>query len=219
MVSRLPDFGPFILVAQDASRRFPFPWDSPGCLRSANKWGPFCPKKYYGGEAETIGTFPPILAPNGVFRGETHPGNLARRGCGGRDRRGGRAGNGPPGRGEPRGAPAIAVKVARSALVRGAKILKKILKIFLGPFKLEERLIGIGPALLMLQSEGLSFFPMYRGKCAPSQGGVPRQGGGAPPGVRRCRKYKSILISTVRTRSFRFFSAFSNLILAGENFL
>ena len=180
---------------------------------------PFCPKKYYGGEAERTGTFPPVLAPNGVFRGEKRPGNLARRGYGGCARVGRRAGTGPPGRGKPRGAPRILVKVARSALVRGAKILKKILKNSLSVSELERRLIRVNRALSMLQSEGPNFSPLYRGKTPPGRGGRPARGGGATPGVRRCRKYKSILKSTVRTRSFRFFSAFSNLILAGEIFL
>ena len=74
------------------------------------------------------------------------------------------------------------MKVARSAPVPGVKILKKILKNFLGLFKLEQQLIGVGPALLMLQSEGLNFFPLYTGKTPPRQGGPPARGGGPSPG-------------------------------------
>ena len=103
---------------------------------------PFCRKKYYGGEAERTGTFPPVLAPNGVFRGEKRPGNLARRAHRRGSWPGGRAGNGTPARGKPRGAPPVAVKVARGALVPGVKNLKKILKFSLALFELEQRLPG-----------------------------------------------------------------------------
>ena len=96
------------------------------------------------------------------------------------------------------------MKVARSALVRGAKILKKILKIFLGLFKLEQRLIGVGPALLILQSEGISFFPMYRGKTPPRQGGAPARGGGTPRGP----KMSKIQVYTHFDRPDSFFPLF-----------
>ena len=75
------------------------------------------------------------------------------------------------------------MKVARGALVPGVKNLKKILKFSLGLFELEQRLPGVKRALLMLQSEGPNFFPLYRGKTPPRQGGAPaRGGGGRPPG-------------------------------------
>ena len=64
---RGPPQGAFNVLAEDVSRRFLFPCDSPGCPRAPNKWGPFCPKKYYGGEAEKFGTFPLVLAPDGGF--------------------------------------------------------------------------------------------------------------------------------------------------------
>ena len=62
----------------------------------------------------------------------------------------------------------------------------------------------------------LTFPPCTGEKPRRAGAAAPPGVGGGTPGVRRCRKYKSILKSTVRNRSFRFFPAFSGMILAGE---
>ena len=117
---------------------------------------------------------------------------------------GGRGRPGRPARGKPRGKPPIAVKNARSALIEGGKILKKILKNSLSVFELEGRLIRVNRALSMLQSEGPNFSPLYRGKTPPSRGGRPARGGGRPPGP----KMSKIQVYTQIDRPDSFFSLF-----------
>ena len=146
----------------------------------------FFEQKYSGRKRATRGDTGG--APQARRHGATQAGrhargeHLARRRHGRRSTPGCRARNGTPARGKPRGAPRIAVKIARSALTRGGKNLKKILKNSLSVFERERRLIRVNRALSMLQSEGPNFSPLYRGKTPPSRGGRPARGGGRPPG-------------------------------------
>ena len=102
------------------------------------------------------------------------------------------------------------MKVARGALVPGVKNLKKILKFSLGLFELEQRLPGVKRALLMLQSEGPNFFPLYRGKTPPRQGGAPARGGGGDP---RGPRMSKIQVYTQIDQPEPFSSLFSGIFL------
>ena len=119
---------------------------------------------------------------------------------------GGRGRTGRPARGKPRGAPAILVKVARTALIRGGKILKKILKNSLSVFELARRLTRVNRALSMLQREGPNFSPLYRGKTPPSRGGRPARGGDP-----RGPKMSKIQVYSQIDRPDSFFPLFSGI--------
>ena len=172
------------------ARTLCYAWQLPG--HSAVFRCFFCKKIYRGRERATRGDTGG--APQARRHGATQAGrhargeHLARRRHGRRSTHGGRVRSGAPARGKPRAAPGTAVKVARSALIRGNPRGKKILKITLGLLQLERRLIRVNLALSMLQGEGLNFSPLYRGKNVPSQGGRSARGGGRPPGSENVEK-------------------------------